>query len=197
MISKVSGAHQMFPGSMPTVTLTVKCMRGFVLFIFGALDDAAEGSAAKLDGGAGSLGPCTAAGRLGKRQVQEVESTLSRETSNLNFEFPAGRLDLKFEDDDGVRSVWSGPTAQYGLPWVGIPVSRACITLSGEGPSCARRRQGGEFLGTGKRRVGGLDGKGGPSTGRRTCTRKADARQPGEETARDRYALNSQWRHRA
>jgi hypothetical protein len=53
MISKVSRAHQMFPGSVPTATLTVKCMRGFVLFMFDRRpDDAAKGSAAELDGGA-------------------------------------------------------------------------------------------------------------------------------------------------
>jgi hypothetical protein len=32
MISKLSGAHQMFPGSMPTVTLTVKCSGVCVIY---------------------------------------------------------------------------------------------------------------------------------------------------------------------
>jgi hypothetical protein len=48
--------------------------------------------------------------------------------------------------------------------------------IKGEGPSSARRHQDGEFLGAGKRRVEGMEGKGEPSTGRRT--RKADAHSP-------------------
>src|SRR6266850_6120778 len=51
-----------------------------------------------------------------------------------------------------------------------------CPELSryqGKGHPCARRHQGGEFLGAGKRRVEGMEGKGEPSTGRRI--RKADA----------------------
>jgi len=62
-------------------------------------------------------------------------------------------------------------------------------------PSCAQRHQDGEFLGTGKRRVEGRKVKGG--TKRATGIRKADARLPRAETARDRCALNSQSRQRA
>jgi hypothetical protein len=78
MISKPSGAHQMFPGSMPTVTLTVKCGWGFALFwcLERSPDDAAEGRAVELDGR--GLGVWAPVRPLEARQVvQEHNSTLS------------------------------------------------------------------------------------------------------------------------
>ena len=80
---------------------------------------------------------------------------------------------------------WDVRTTQYSMGYNTVgrprrcPLSRPCITLSGEGPSSTWRRPGGEILGTGKRRVEGLEGKGGPSTGRRIWmgTRKAPVRK--------------------
>ena len=69
-----------------------------------------------------------------------------------------------------------------------VPVARACITLSEE-PSCAWRRQSGEFPGTGKRRVEVERWKRGHQQGEHVYTRKADARFP----VRKRHGIDARW----
>ena len=141
-----------------------------------------RGARSSWTAGFGSLGPVQP---LEARQViQELNSNST--LSSLNLEFPVGRIDLKFEDDgDGVR---------HG-------VVRTCCTVGqhlkhvsryqGKGHHVLGAIKAANSSGPGNVELRGWREKGGHQQGGEPWTRKADARHPRAETARDRCAVNS------
>ena len=92
VISKASGAHQMFPGSTPMHGNSDGEMCGAQA---GRCRRGERGRVGRRGLGVRVWAPV---GPLEARQVQELNSTLSPR-ERLNLEFPAGRIDLKFEDE--------------------------------------------------------------------------------------------------
>jgi hypothetical protein len=139
--------------------------------------------------GFGSLGPCTAAGGSASCTGTQLDFVLC-EMSNL--EFPVGHIDLKFEDDDDGVSRY-GPDVLHSMGYRGSasPCPKHVSRYQGKGHHVVGAIKAANSSGPGNVELRGWREKGGHQQGGLPLTRKADARLPRAETARDRCAVNS------